>query len=512
MPNRGSYDRKLSPYIPYVRIQEGYHDGTGVVQAAYQSYKIVIPTKKEQTIEGETFKGDDGLTQKKFLGSVTVRPIPDQYQDVTPVTATAEDVRAGKVFVDAEGNAVEGALAGTIADVSGVTATAANVLQGKTIVDADGNEVEGSIPVVETSEVELTVQTPSGAIPVGYYANGVALSVAAKSAAVTPTKETQNLADSFYDSITVDPIPEEYQNVSGVTATAEDVVAGKVIVDAQGNEVVGTLAPGGGGSLPAGLYWQNDKDNMPPPTRYAQKHFMFNGNIYSLTKTASTGSAKKIYKFENGAWVSVADGTISLYECNASFIEFNGKVHIYEEYAHSSFDGKTITNYAKMPNGSCSHNCAFIEDGKLKCYSYSTKYTYVWDEETDTWTQENNLTFSKNIYFFYHNNKVYCVGYDTKGLYEYKNGTVTLIGTLLKAAINFTVHKNYLYYIADSTLIYKISLEDGANTELGRTPNYISAYTANYYHLVSLGDEMHLVGVGSNYSGADNLIMHEVTE
>lgn len=110
MPNRGSYGRKLSPNIPYVPIREGYHDGTGVVQAAYESYKIVLPTKKEQTINGETFEDDDGIIRAKFLGSVTVRAIPDQYQDVTAVTATSEDVRAGKVIVDASGEEKVGTL------------------------------------------------------------------------------------------------------------------------------------------------------------------------------------------------------------------------------------------------------------------------------------------------------------------------------------------------------------------------------------------------------------------
>lgn len=149
MPNHSSVLKNLYFYENYPQntytIPKGYHDGTGKVKAEY-SAKTITPTKSEQTVRGDiAYPGASMLY--KFLGKVVVEPIPDQYQDVTPVTATAEDVRAGKVFVDAEGNAVEGALSGTIADVSGVTATAADVRQGKVIVDAQGNPVVGTLVV-----------------------------------------------------------------------------------------------------------------------------------------------------------------------------------------------------------------------------------------------------------------------------------------------------------------------------------------------------------------------------
>lgn len=65
--------------------------------------------------------------------------------DVSAVTAEAADVLAGKVFVDAQGNTVEGALTGTIADVSEVTATAEDVLEGKVFVSSAGKKLYGSL-------------------------------------------------------------------------------------------------------------------------------------------------------------------------------------------------------------------------------------------------------------------------------------------------------------------------------------------------------------------------------
>ena len=62
---------------------------------------------------------------------------------------------------------------------------------------------------------------------------------------VTPTKSQQSItaSDGYYglSGVVVNPIPAEYQDVSDVTAEAKDVLAGKIIVLADGTEVVGTM-------------------------------------------------------------------------------------------------------------------------------------------------------------------------------------------------------------------------------------------------------------------------------
>lgn len=66
---------------------------------------------------------------------------------------------------------------------------------------------------------------------------------------VTPTTLQQNITpDSGYyglSNVTVEPIPESYQDVSGVTAEAGDVLTGKIFVNSTGQSVTGTMKNNG---------------------------------------------------------------------------------------------------------------------------------------------------------------------------------------------------------------------------------------------------------------------------
>lgn len=67
---------------------------------------------------------------------------------------------------------------------------------------------------------------------------------------VTPTESQQDVsADVGYDGlsrVTVNAIPENYADVSGVTAGAGDVLANKTFVGPDGEETAGTMANNGG--------------------------------------------------------------------------------------------------------------------------------------------------------------------------------------------------------------------------------------------------------------------------
>jgi len=83
-----------------VAIPAGFHNGSGTVSISLEE-KSVTPTKSVQTVTPST---------GKVLRKVTVGAIPDQYQDVTGVTATADKVLTGSKYVDSTGAERDGTM------------------------------------------------------------------------------------------------------------------------------------------------------------------------------------------------------------------------------------------------------------------------------------------------------------------------------------------------------------------------------------------------------------------
>ena len=204
--NQGAVSATVQEGDTYT-IPKGYHNGSGTVSGvagggnyALQS-KTVTPTKKQQNVTPDS--GYYGMSD------VTVGAIPDAYQDVTSVTAAAGDVLTGKIIVLADGTVVTG----TMTNNGAVSKT-------------------------------LDATTITYTIPKGYHNGSGVVKIVLEEKTVTPTKAAQEITPTtgkVLSKVTVDPIPDEYQDVSGVTATAPHVLAGDVFVDAEGNEVTGTM-------------------------------------------------------------------------------------------------------------------------------------------------------------------------------------------------------------------------------------------------------------------------------
>lgn len=170
-------------------IPKGYHNGSGVVKgvAGGGNYelqtKTATPTKMQQNITSD--EGYYGLS------SVTVEPIPETYQDVTSVTATAPDV-----------------------------------LSGKTIVTSDGSVTPGTMPNNGAASKVLDTTTKSYTIPLGYHNGEGSVSIVTEIKSATPTEDEQTISPTtgkVLSSVTVGAIPSNYMKTEDATATAEDI-------------------------------------------------------------------------------------------------------------------------------------------------------------------------------------------------------------------------------------------------------------------------------------------------
>lgn len=188
-------------------IPAGYHNGSGTVSGVsgggnytLQS-KTATPTKKQQNIVPDS--GYYGLS------GVTVNAIPEAYQDVSSVTAAAGDVLTGKVFVTSAGVVTTGEMANN-----------------------------GAV------DKTLDVTTISYTIPKGYHNGSGKVQLVLENKTVTPTKSVQNITPSsgkVLSKVTVSAIPDKYQDVSGVTATAANVLDGTYFVDKTGVLTEGSM-------------------------------------------------------------------------------------------------------------------------------------------------------------------------------------------------------------------------------------------------------------------------------
>lgn len=130
--NRGAVSATVKEGETYT-IPKGYHSGAGTVSGiggggnySLQS-KEVTPTKAQQQITS-----DDGYYG---LSDVTVKAIPENYQDVSSVTLKKAEALEGKIFVDAQGVSQVGSMknnGNVSASIDGLTKTSVTIPAGYT--------------------------------------------------------------------------------------------------------------------------------------------------------------------------------------------------------------------------------------------------------------------------------------------------------------------------------------------------------------------------------------------
>lgn len=132
-----------------------------------------------------------------------------------------------------------GAAEGTISTVDGEYAIQAGYHNGG-----------GKVAIAAAEKLKLIAgNIKSGVTILGVVGSYIGEALKAQAKSVTPTKAVQTVTpDDGYDamsSVEVAAIPDAYQDVTGVTASAADVLANKIIVDSTGAQVAGTMANNG---------------------------------------------------------------------------------------------------------------------------------------------------------------------------------------------------------------------------------------------------------------------------
>lgn len=177
--DRGAISASVQEGDTYT-IPKGYHNGSGTVSgvAGGGSYnlqsKTVTPTKNQQSVTPD--QGFYGLSD------VTVKAIPDAYQNVTGVTATADDVLSTKTIVDATGATVVGTMTN-------------NGAVSKVLTGGDKDS--------------------SYTIPKGYHNGSGTVSVETETMTVTPSEDLKRVAPTagkLIKEIIVNAIPDKYIN------------------------------------------------------------------------------------------------------------------------------------------------------------------------------------------------------------------------------------------------------------------------------------------------------------
>ena len=236
--NNGAVDISVQEGESYT-IPKGYHNGAGVVKgvAGGGNYtlqpKTVTPTKSQQSITPD--QGYYGLS------GVTVKAIPENFQDVSATTATAPDVLATKVFIAADGTTTTGTMPN-------------NGAVSKTLDATTGNQ--------------------SYSIPAGYHNGNGKVTVVLEEKTATPTTTSQNItptAGKVLSKVTVNAIPKQYGDATGKTVTAAGLLEGETAIGWDSAEekavpITGTMP--NNGAVGTTLDATKDKQSYNVPAGY----------------------------------------------------------------------------------------------------------------------------------------------------------------------------------------------------------------------------------------------------
>lgn len=332
--NNGAVSATIQEGDTYT-IPAGYHNGSGTVSgiAGGGNYtlqsKSVTPTKSQQSITADN--GYYGLS------GVTVAAIPEAYQDVSSVTATAADVLSPKIVVLSDGTPT----AGTMVNNGAVSKT-----------------------------LDATTSNQTYTVPAGYHSGLGTVNIVLETKSATPTTSSQDITPTtgkVLSKVTVAAIPSNFKDTTNVDATAADVLAGKVIVTSTG-EVTGSMTNNGAVSqvldvrsghtsytVPAGYHNGSGtvsivtEEKSATPTTSAQNITPTNGKVLSKVTVAAIPVKYGDTTGDDAVAANLLAGKLAHTIVNGTATQIEGTMTNNGSIS-GSIDGLTTTSYS-VPAG-----------------------------------------------------------------------------------------------------------------------------------------------------------------
>lgn len=261
----------------------------------------------------------------------------------------------------------------------------------------------------------------------------------------------------------------------------------------------------GGGSLPAGLYWE--QANMVFPSGISQFYYFTFANKLHCMGLTSTAETYNLYEINGNEFIEKATGLYIL-NVGSGPMEYNGKIHFlggggYTQ--HFVYDGTTLTKLNDVNYGAAKTDF-FVYDGKLM-YFYQNKF-WEWNEASDTWTRSTTISKPSDVIVakaFEANGEIYLLDYSNNKLFKYISGTFVEVGQFVnKYAYNLFTHiDGFVYHLYSSSgsaiNVYKLDCATYEDVLIGQVPHLPTGAAA-----YSWEGKLHLT------ANKMNMIMHNL--
>lgn len=350
----------------------GFYIGStpiGKVTVAYKSTtpstlqeKSVVPTKTEQSVLPDT--------NYDALSKVTVAAIPDEYQDISEVTASAEDVVQGKKIVNSTG-----VVSGTMSD-------------------------NGTVSKV------LDTTTKSYTIPSGKHSGAGVVSITTQEKSVTPSTSAQEIVPDtgrVLSKVTVAAVTSSGTDTFDATATSGDILSGKTAY-VKGQKVTGNIVSRNTlqcsvnertVTIPAGYYAVEGSVNVnkgelaSPDVNIIKK----TGQVVATANVGTSGYISVNEHIGGRLQLDTMSGTTIIPGINTTLAVASGKYTTGDVYV--SGDSNLVSENIK--SGVTIFNVAGTYEGSSSSYRYDQTGTYFAGTVSSTRTITFNIAGIKDV-------------------------------------------------------------------------------------------------------------------